>query len=278
MHSERRWLCSALLGHYKHPWFESVMNVVYLRPLPVIVALLFPGGALRAQSADALIAAGDLFYAKFQATEALKYYLPAEKLEPNNVRLLCHISREYRHLMMDETDRTSKVRLGNAAVDYAKRAVAISPKDPDAQLAVAISVGKLQPFQGYRQRFDSVHVIKDACDKVTEIDPSNDLGWHVLGRWYQGLAEVDPFHRALAQAVGGLPPATFQEAATCFEKAIQLNPNRLMHYVALGTVYAEMGRKDGGRRLIEKGLTMENTDKDDPQVKHDGEQVLAKLK
>ena len=51
-----------------------------------------------------------------------------------------------------------------------------------------------------------------------------------------------------------------------------------MHYVALGTVYAEMGRKDGGRRLIEKGLTMENTDKDDPQVKHDGEQVLAKLK
>jgi hypothetical protein len=39
-----------------------------------------------------------------------------------------------------------------------------------------------------------------------------------------------------------------------------------------------MGRKDEGRRLIEKGLTMENTDKDDPQVKHDGEQVLAKLK
>jgi tetratricopeptide (TPR) repeat protein len=254
------------------------MNAEFLRPIPVIVALLFTGGALRAQSADALIAEGDLFYAKFQATEALKYYLPAEKLEPNNVRLLCHISREYRHLMMDETDRASKVRLGGEAVDYAKRAVAVSPKDPDTQLAVAISVGKLQPFEGYRQRFDSVHVIKDACDKATELDPQNDLGWHVLGRWYQGLAEVDPFHRALAQAVGGLPPATFQEAATCFEKAIQLNPNRLMHYIALGTVYVEMGRKDEGRHLIEKGLTMQNTEKDDVQVKQDGEQVLAKLK
>ncbi|HYZ72646.1 MAG TPA: hypothetical protein VE641_06170 [Chthoniobacterales bacterium] len=254
------------------------MNAVFLRPIPVIVALLFSGGALRAQSADALIAEGDLFYAKFQAAEALKYYLPAEKLEPDNVRLLCHISREYRHLMMDETDRAGKVRLGNQAVDYAKRAVNLSPKNPDAQLAVAISVGKLQPFEGYRQRFDSVHVIKDACDKVTELDPSNDLGWHVLGRWYQGLAEVDPFHRALAQAVGGLPPATFQEAATCFEKAMQLNPNRLMHYVALGTVYVEMGRKDEGRRLIEKGLAMQNTEKDDPQVKQEGAQVLAKLK
>ena len=57
----------------------NVMNVVYLRPLPVIVALLFSGGTLRAESADALIAEGDLFYAKFQASEALKCYLPAEK-------------------------------------------------------------------------------------------------------------------------------------------------------------------------------------------------------
>jgi tetratricopeptide (TPR) repeat protein len=254
------------------------MKSVILRSVPVIVALLFSGRAVKAESADALISEGDLFYAKFQATEALKYYLPAEKIEPNNVRLLCHISREYRHLMMDETDRNSKVRLGSEAVDYAKKAVAISPKDVDAQLAVAISVGKLQPYEGYRQRFDAVHVIKDACDKVTEIDPQNDLGWHVLGRWYQGLAEVDPFHRALAQAVGGLPPATFQEAATCFEKAIQLNPSRLMHYVALGTVYVEMGRKDEGRQLIQKGLAMQNTEKDDVEVKQQGEQVLAKLK
>jgi hypothetical protein len=74
------------------------MSVVLLRHFPVIVALLFTGVALRAESADTLIAEGDLFYAKFQASEALKYYLPAEKLEPNNVRLLVHISREYRTL------------------------------------------------------------------------------------------------------------------------------------------------------------------------------------
>jgi len=180
--------------------------------------------------------------------------------------------------MIDETDRTSKVHLGNEAVEYAKRAVAISPKNPDAQLAVAISVGKLQPFEDYQQKFDSVHVIKDAVDRVTELDPNNDLGWHVLGRWYQGLAEVDPLHRALAQQMGGLPPATFQQAATCFEKAIQLNPHRLMHYIALGTVYVEMGRKDEGRHLIEKGLAMENTEKEDPQLKHDGAELLEKLK
>jgi tetratricopeptide (TPR) repeat protein len=254
------------------------MKVVWLRQFPVVVALLVTSGALRAQSADTLIAEGDLFYAKLQASEALKYYLPAEKLDPKNVRLLVHISREYRHLMSDESDRTGKVKLGTMAVEYATRAAAIDPKDPDAQLAVAISYGKVQPYEGYRLRFDAVHVIKNAADKTLELDPHNDLGWHVLGRWYQGLAEVDPLHRALAQALGGLPPATFQDAATCFEKAIQLNPNRLMHYIALGKVYVEMGKKDEGCRLIQKGLAMQCTEKDDPETKQEGEQILAKAK
>jgi tetratricopeptide (TPR) repeat protein len=254
------------------------MKSELLRWFPVLVALLAIGGTLKAESADALITEGDYYYAKLQASESLRYYLPAEKLEPNNVRLLVHISREYRHLMSDATAPAEKVRLGGLAVDYAKRAIALSPKDPDAQLAVAISYGKLQPFQGYHQRFDAVYIIKNATDKVIDLDPHNDLGWHILGRWYQGLAEVDLLHRVMAQALGGLPPANFEEAATCFEKAIQLNPNRLMHYIALGTVYVEMGKKDEGRRLIQKGLAMENTEKDDPETKHEGEEILAKLR
>jgi hypothetical protein len=39
-----------------------------------------------------------------------------------------------------------------------------------------------------------------------------------------------------------------------------------------------MGKKDEGRRLIQKGLAMENTEKDDPETKHEGEEVLARLR
>jgi tetratricopeptide (TPR) repeat protein len=250
-----------------------------VRPELVVVFALLSGSSLRAQPIDKLISEGDLFYTKLQASEALKYYLPAEKLDPNNVRLLVHISREYRHLMSDASSTADKVRLGGVAVNYADRAAALAPKDPEAQLAVAVSYGKLQPFQGNRQRFDAVHIIKDAADKAIELDPTNDLAWHVLGRWYKGLAEVDGFHRVLAQAAFGvLPSATFEEAVTCFEKAIQLNPNRLMHYIELGAVYAEMGHKDDARRLIGKGLSMQNTEKDDSETKREGQQVLATLR
>jgi hypothetical protein len=51
-----------------------------------------------------------------------------------------------------------------------------------------------------------------------------------------------------------------------------------MHYIALGKVYVEMGKKEEGRRLIEKGLAMQNTEKDDPETKQEGEEVLAKAK
>ena len=57
----------------------------------ITALLLTSTTALRAAPADELIAMGDTFYAKLQATDSLKYYLPAEKLEPNNVRLLEHI-------------------------------------------------------------------------------------------------------------------------------------------------------------------------------------------
>ena len=245
----------------------------------VVLALLLTSAALRAETADQLVQQGDFYYAKLEASEALKFYLPAEKLEPNNVHLLVRISREYRHLMSDAARPVEKLRLGGIAVDYAKRAVVVGPNDPEAQLAVAISYGKLQPYEGYREKFDSVYIIKAATDKVIELDPHNDLAWHILGCWHKGLADVDAIHRALAQVTfGRLPDSTYQEAATCFEKAIQLNPNRLMHYIELGRVYAQMGRTEEARQFITKGLSMQDTEKDDPETKRQGRELLAKLR
>ena len=254
------------------------MNSVFRQAFPLVTSLLVTSGILWAETADELIQKGDFFYAKLQAAEALKFYLPAEKREPNNVRLLVHISREYRHLMSDARTQDEKLRLGRIAVDYANHSVALAPKDPEAQLAVAISYGKVQAFEGNRERFKAVYVIKDAVDKVIELDPHEDLGWHVLGRWHKELADVDPFRRAAAQLMyGKLPDSTYKEAATCFEKAIELSPNRLMHYIELGRVYAQMGRINEARRLIAKGLAMQDIEKDDPETKREGRELLAKL-
>lgn len=248
-----------------------------LAALTLALTLASPGAG--AESAEELIQKGDVFYAKLQAAEALKFYLPAEKLDPNNVRLLVRISREYRHLMSDATNTSEKLQLGKTAVDYALRAVALSPNDPETHLALAISYGKMLPMEKSKQKIATLRLIKIAADNVIALDPNNDLAWHVLGRWYLGLADIGATKRALARvAYGPLPPAKHEDAARCFEKSLALNPNRLMHYIELGRTYEKMGRDADAREFITKGLAMPETEYDDPETKNLGRQILKKLR
>ena len=247
--------------------------------LALILTLPLANPARGQESAEELIQQGDVHYAKLEAAEALKFYLPAEKLDSNNVRLLVRIARQYRHLMSDAVKPTEKRQLGTTALDYAQRAVALAPEDPEAQLSLAISYGKMLPLEETKQQIATSRLIKIAVDKVIALDPKNDLAWQVLGRWYLGIAEIGGVKRALARvAYGKLPTATYEDAARCFEKAIALNPNRLMHHIELGRTYAKMGKDAEARKLITKGLAMPETEKDDPEIKKLGREVLKKLR
>ena len=63
----------------------------------------------------------------------------------------------------------------------------------------------------------------------------------------------------------------------CFEKSIALNPGRLIHFVELGRTYAQMGKTQEAKQLINKGLAMPSREKDDPETKQRGRKTLAAL-
>ncbi len=229
-------------------------------------------------SADELIAKAKVFEAKFQAREALPLYLAAEKLEPHNCQVLVRIARQYRYLMTDASGKDEKLRLGHIALDYSDRAAAACPEDADAQLAPAITLGKMLIFLPPKEQIAASPRIKVSADKALELDPKDDTAWHILGRWNRVLADVNSVKRALASVLyGGLPKGSLEDAERDMKKAIELNPNRLMHYIELGRIYAQMGRKDEARQFIEKGLAMPNAEKDDAETKERGRETLAKL-
>jgi tetratricopeptide (TPR) repeat protein len=261
--------------------FDPYSMSTYFNFKGLVVAAAFVSASHMAypDEGDDLIKKGDVHYEQLQTADALKYYLPAEKLQPKNVDLLVKISREYRHLMSDAGSKEEKVRLGNIAKTYAQRAVALAPNDPEAQLAIAITYGKLLPYQSNKERVEGSKIVKEAAEKVTRLAPSNDLGWHLLGRWHVTMADVGAVTKALGSLVyGKMPPSSNEDAERYFLKAISLNPNRLMHYIELGRTYAQMGRKDEARKFITKGLAMPATEKDDPETKQKGREILAKLK
>ena len=261
------------------PKLRPAMRPTFLlHALSAAAALLIANTGIGADTAEELIRRGEGFSAKLQSAEALKSFLPAERLDPKNARLLVHIAQQYRHLMSDAAKREDKVRLGTTAVNYALRSVALAPNDPETYLALAISLGKVTPLLGNKEQFANSPLIKASADKSLALDPANDLAWQVLGRWYLAVADVSGFKRAMAKlAYGNLPAATYADAVRCFEKAILLKPDRLMHHIELGRTYKQMGRDADARKSITTGLALPDTEKDDPETKASGRELLKKL-
>jgi tetratricopeptide (TPR) repeat protein len=230
------------------------------------------------ESADDLVQKGSAFERKFQAKDALPLYLIAEKLQPQNSSILVRVARQYRYLMSDASAKPKKLRLGYIALDYSTRAAVAGPHEADAQLAPAITLGKMLPYLPTREQIAASSRIKESVDKALAIDPNDDTAWHILGRWHRVLADVNSVKRSVAKVLyGGLPQGSLQEAERAMKMAIDLNPTRLMHYIELGRIYAQMGRKDEAREFINKGLAMPDAEKDDPETKQRGRETLQKL-
>lgn len=233
---------------------------------------------LQAQEATQLIESGDVFDQKYQTEEALKFYLPAEKLLPGNADLLIKITRQYLYRMPSLAGTEEKLASARTALTYAERAVKADPKNSDAHLAVALSLGRIAQLSGNREKVAASRRIKECAEKASRLNPANDYAWHILGRWHQGIAGANSLLLGLARLIyGEIPAASNDEAVSCFKKAIALRPERLIHHMELGRTYAQMGRTEEARALLEKALAMTNREKDDPETKERGRKTLNAL-
>jgi tetratricopeptide (TPR) repeat protein len=252
---------------------------VRLKTLLLSVLSLVSASAGFAENAGELIKQGDVYDQKFNPTEALKYYLPAEKMEPANVDTLLRIARQYRHQTADTADVKEKIRLSGIALGYAKRAVALAPKSSEAHLSVAICHAKSLEFYTNKEKMEALRQVKIFADKAISLDPANDLAHYILGRWHQRVADLGTLKRKVAEmAYGGLPKASYDEAAKSYNKAISINPNRSPYHVDLGITYAAMAKLEDAKKTIKKGLSMPNVGKDDPDAKKRGNEALNTLR
>ena len=76
---------------------------------------------------------------------------------------------------------------------------------------------------------------------------------------------------------GGLPPASFAEAERHLRKAIELEPENLIHRLELGFVYRAEGREADARREFERGLDMPSNAKHDEIAKVRARDALKTL-
>lgn len=253
------------------------MRTIIHPALPAFLALL-AATATYADNANDLIKKGDVLDQQLQTRQALDAYLAAEKLAPPNADLLRRIAKEYAELMVDTDSDEQKRQLGRTAIDYATRAVGLAPENAMAHLAMAVCYGRTAPLMDNRTKIAYSRLVKEHADKALALDPNNDLTYNVLGSWNYELAGLNPVLRALAGMIyGQLPDASYQDSVKDFEKAVQLNPNRLANHIGLGRAYAALGNTAEARKEIELGLAMPNQERDDPFVKEQGRETLRKI-
>ena len=246
--------------------------------MKVFAFLLLVASTLHAQVPE-LITAGDALDQQNRNSEALALYIKADAKKPNDSEMLRRISNQYAQLMLDATSSSERAELGRSTLDAARRAVAADPNNARAHLSLAIVYGRIAFNEPPRRKIEMSRLIKQEAEIAARLDPKNDYAWHVLGRWNYEIANFNPVLKALAEAIyGKFPNASNEKAVECFQRAIVIQPRRVIHHLELGRAYLALGEKQKAGDELNKGLSLPPIDKDDDDNKQRARATLKQLK
>jgi len=217
--------------------------------------------------------------ARFDSKTALDLFLQADAARPNDPTILQKIARQYSDLDFDTPDLTEKKRLCTAALAYAKRSVALAPKDPVNVLSLAICYGKLGTYSDTRTKLEYSRLVKDHADQALALDPHYDYAHHVLGRWHYEVATLGFATRFIVKLIyGGLPNASTAEAVRHLTRATELSPQLPSHRVELAFALLADGQRDAAKKSFEQSLAMPQQEKYDDEARARARRALDKLR
>jgi tetratricopeptide (TPR) repeat protein len=247
------------------------------------IAVLLAGPAL-AQTAAGHISEGDAAYAKFDDKAALEHYQAALGLEPNNYEALWKASRAMVDLadVITATDKDAKAsqqKLYTDATALGEKAVAANPNDTWGHFQLAAANGKRLLMLGKKEQISASKAVRAEIDKALELDPSNHLAWHALGRWQRRMAEIGGAKRTFGSILyGSIPKGSFQESEKALRKAIELHPEFPVHYLELGRTLIEVDKTEEAAQAFQKAIDLPQVISKDPVVKAEAQAELDKLK
>jgi tetratricopeptide (TPR) repeat protein len=240
----------------------------------------------RAQSATPTaaehVALGDSAHAAFDPATALEHYQAAIQLDSANADALGKASRSVMDLSEAEGDKNKRSQLFRQGESYARRAVALNPRDPELQFHLARALGRAALAVGVRERVKYAVEIRSTALKALELDSLHPGALHVIAMWNAEVMRLSGFERFMAKnLLGGrvFGQANWNEAVRNLERAVEVDPERLSHRLDLGMIYADVGQKAKAREMLQWVVNAEKrTDFNDPRYKRDAEAALTKLK
>jgi tetratricopeptide (TPR) repeat protein len=248
--------------------------------LAVLAVAVATGQQVGAQTARDRIALGDHAYADRQAKAALEQYRLALSIEPKNYEALCKASRTEVDLAEGLDRSPEHDSLQAAAQRDAETAITVKPHDADGHFALARALGRKALSLGTMDRIRYAKMIRLEALEALKYDSLHAGALHVLGSWNAEVMRVNGIERAFAKRFLGAEvfnQASWSEAQRLLEKAVQLDPERLVHHLDLGVIYADRGNKAKAREQFALILAAPLREYNDPMYKRKAADHLRKL-
>lgn len=248
----------------------SCTRLIYLF---VFIILFNP--ALRAQDITALIKEADRLEAIPNEKEALHQFKEVLKLQPLNLYALTKCSELCSRIAGREQNTQSKESYNQAAIIYAKTALRLYPQSDEANVAMAIAVGRTMLKKSGKEKVAIIKEIKQYADAALKVNNQNFKAWHIIGKWNYEISNLSGLERAWAKIFyGGVPDASLKNAIGAYEKARLLNPHFALNYLELAKAYHKDNNTSKALALLNTAIQLPIQTEDDPRIKKEAATLI----
>lgn len=208
---------------------------------------------------------------------AAAIYDAARPMQTNDAAHMCVLSHRYCDLTFLTQSIAVQKDLMAHALDCARRAVALEPRNATAHASMAVCYAKSCALAGsdVKTELSYSRLFKQEAEQAIALDPKQDVAYYLLGRWNYGIANVGLFSRAYVKVIyGGLPRASFKDSAAYFQKACKLAPDRILYHAGLAMAYEAMGEKKLELAQLKACCALKPSDQEDADAQQDAVRKL----
>jgi tetratricopeptide (TPR) repeat protein len=243
-----------------------------MKRLAVILTLLLtPCSAAIAQESP--FAKSDSLFSLRDNLDSLKQAIAmveAQRVkEPANFEVVYRVA-QYKYYLADrEPDKAKRLKLYEAAIEAAKKAVALDANRVEGHFWLAANEGEYADLKGALSALGLVKAVRKAFETALAIDPT-----YKNGAIYLALGRLD---LELPRLFGG----NDGRGLARLEAGYQAAPTNAELKMALAETYEKKGRKDDARKLYESIISSSDpvrTPNELAELRAKAQQQLAKLK
>lgn len=166
------------------------------------------------------------------------------------------------------------------AETLARRAVMADSSRAEGHFALAAAIGRASLTMGKKDRIRRAAVIRDEALKTIAINPRHDGAYHILGRWNAEIMRLSGLSRFFAKkflGAGVFGKASWEEAISNMEKAVELDPGRIYHRLELAQIYTDRKRYADARKELDRLAALPDREIMDPEYRRQASELSKEI-